>query len=93
MSKGWWRLLLDEGAIPALALAFAVGQSPWGSVEFRNRLFTFQSQKDESPTAGGPVFPTVDWWAGEAPAAGGSLTVVRPVNGRQAGREAARVLP
>ena len=51
MSKAWWRQLLDEGAIPALALAFAVGQSPWGSMGFRDRLFPFQSQKDKSPTA------------------------------------------
>lgn len=87
MSKAWWRQLLDEGAIPALALAFAVGQSPWGSVGFRDRLFPFQSQKDESPTAAGPVFPTVNWGAGEASAASASLTVVR------SGLKPPRVLP
>jgi hypothetical protein len=87
MSKAWWRQLLDEGAIPALALAFAVGQSPWGSVGFRDRLFPFQSQKDESPTAARPVFPTVNWWAGELSAASGSLTVVR------SGVKPPRVLP
>jgi len=62
MSKAWWRQLLDEGAIPALALAFAVGQSPWGSMGFRDRLLPFQSQKDEYPTATGPAFPTVTYF-------------------------------
>jgi hypothetical protein len=79
MSKAWWRRWLDEETIPALALAFAVGQSPSGGTGFGGKLLPFQSQRVEFPAATCPVLPTVEWWAGEAPTrAAGSLTVVRP---------------
>lgn len=75
MGKDWWRRLLDEGTVPALALAFAVSQSPWGDTGLEDKVLPFHCPAGELPTAARPVLPTVEWWASEASVAGS--TVVR----------------
>ena len=71
MHKAWWRRLLDEGTIPALALAFAVSQDPRGGMHPQDRSFRPPTQAAVELTAPAPRVPL-------RPAAGSAHAVYGP---------------
>ena len=76
MSKDWLPRLLDEGTLPTLTLAFAVGQSASGGTQPQGEALPFYCRRGEHPIMARPVSPEAACRAGEAPGAG-SLTALR----------------
>jgi hypothetical protein len=78
MSKAWLPRLLDEGTIPALALAFAVGQSPLDGRHPQGGFFQAQPQTVDLTAQAPRVRLRATVGGAYAPTPVGSLAASRP---------------